>query len=382
MAIKSNFLLATLGVFLALANGSVAFSQEITLTNQQKDEIAELQDVRLDSPSTTSSGGRLHTAARLLATADDSSAQLTLSTHNESAGSTSSSDFAITVTAPLSKKTKRADFLSVDGLPSQLSLGVSYTHSLVNLNVDEATFPLQQRASDLLTKATETCLVAPSTQALAAATRETKCRGLILSEAGDFLSPEENTELDALYSNTYNILTARPYTVLGLNGTIGTQKFNYFDTSTLAGQEERKVAYSAGAWVGYLPHLKSPVFFIASFETRRSYSEAGQATYCPTGATTPTVKCTTGAFGPPSGEIDHKISGKVRFKIKGLNAFGIEMSAAYDFHDDTWGVELPIYFLPNTDNSLIGGFRVAYDSKKDDFQAGIFVGKRFNLTGQ
>ena len=371
--------IAVIGAPFAIATPAQA--QEVILTDKDKGNIAEKRAASLSNPSTTSTGGQLQSDARLVATAGDTSAQLTLSSHAKAKDAKSSSDFSITFTAPLSSDTKRADFLTVDGLPGQWSVGFKFTQSLLNLNDDSATAPLKRRVSALLSKATQTCKTAATNQALTQTARDSKCSGLMASQTGDYLSPSELTELNAIYNNTYEVILDRPYTVFGLTGTIGTQKFSYFDASTLAEQSQRKFSYTAGAWVGYLPHLKSSLFFVASFEAKRDYTKAKAATYCPTGGTTPTVKCTTGPFGPPTEEIDTKVTGKVRYRGSADSPFGVELAATYDIHDNSWGIEFPVYLILGKDNGLIGGVRAAYDSKKDDFEFGIFVGKRFDFTG-
>ena len=378
---QPNLALLTVVIGVALANAAPAQAQEVNLTETDRDNLAATRAASLSNPSTTSTGGQLQSDARLVASAGDTSAQLTLSTHGEGKDAKSSSDLSITFTAPLSSDTKRADFLTVDGLPGQWSVGFKFTQSLLNLNDNSATAPLKRRVSALLTTASRNCKAAAANQALTQTARESKCNGLMASQTGDYLSPAELTELNAIYNHTYEVILDRPYTVFGLTGTIGTQKFSYFDASTLAEQSQRKVSYTAGAWVGYLPHLKSSLFFVASFEAKRDYTKAKAATYCPTGGTTPTVKCTTGPFGPPTEEIDTKVTGKVRYRSSADSPFGLEMAATYDIHDNSWGIEFPVYLILGKDNGLIGGVRAAYDSKKDDFEFGIFVGKRFDFTG-
>lgn len=349
------------------------------------DEIATEDSVKADqvktltNPSTTSSGGQLKAAARLAASQDDSSAQITLTLNGEGEGSKANSSLAVTLTAPLSKKTKRADFLTVDGLPSELSLGFSFNQSFVNLDVEDVANSMRKKRSALLDKATSACMIAKGNQTLATDARLTKCRDVSLADAGEYLEAVDVKELNRIGNNEYEAMMRRSYFLLGATGSVGTQKFEFFDASTLGGQSQRKVSYTAGAWFGFLPQLKSHVFLIAGFEAKKSYKDADEATYCPTGTITPTVKCTTGPFGPPQKEIDTKIATKARFSFGSSFPIGIEVAAAYDFYDKSWGVELPVYLLTDKDDGLIGGLRGAYDSKKDDFQFGIFVGKKFDF---
>jgi len=355
----------------ALASPALAQTGGDSLTVAQED-----LEARLDAPQMSSSGGRLRPAIRLLGSTTDSAAQITFSTHDEAPGSLSNTDFAITITAPLSKDTKRASFVTVDGLPNQLSVGFSLTTSLVD--IDGA---FRSPASDMkfLRKATDSCLTASANQSLSASARQDKCEGLDAASAFQYLSAEDQQEWSALRQRTYDAVMARPFSIVSLSAEVGTRKFAYFDTGTLGELSDRKVSYSAGVWFGYLPNLKSKVFLVAGFEAKRDYEAADEATYCPVGTPGPTVKCTTGPFGPPTAETDYKLAGKLRFKLGDALPVGLEISAAYDLEDDKWGVEVPIYLLPNKDGGLVGGLRGAYDSKKDDFQFGIFIGKTFDF---
>lgn len=349
-----------------------AYAQDIAASQDPALQLESI-DEKFTAPSTTSEGGRLQPAARIIGGTDKTSAQITFSTHSEGRSAPANTDFAITVTAPLSEDTGRADFLTVDGLPGQWSVGVTLSFSLIDF--DGVNQKIGTRAK-LLKRARQNCLVAPTNQELTAAELDTKC-DLMESQVGDYLKPAELQELNVARNSVYDSLEKKSFTLINLSGTVGSQEFNHFDTGTLAKSTDRKVSYSGSIWAGFLPQLNSKFFLVGGFEAKRDYTDADKATYCPTGAPTPTVKCTTGPFGPPQEEIDYKVAGKVRYKISG--AIGIEVAAAYDFHDKSWGIEAPIYFIVDKDGGLTGGIRAGYDSKEKDVQFGIFIGKSFGF---
>lgn len=334
---------------------------------------AEQIDEGLSAPSTTSNGGRLKPAARIIGGTDDTTAQITFSTHSEGSDLPSTTDFSITLTAPLDEDTGRADFLTVDGLPSQWSVGFNLSVSLVDFDgVNQA----YGRRGKLLELASTNCVRAEANQKLTANERSEKC-DLMESQVGDYLSAAELQELNATRNTVYDSLEKKSFTIINLAGTVGTQEFEFFDSTTLDKSADRKVSYAGSVWFGHLPSIKSKVFLIGGFEAKRSYSNAAKATYCPTGTSGPTVKCTTGPFGPPKEETDLKVSGKVRYRLSG--SVGMEISAAYDFHDKSWGIEAPLYFIVDKDGGLTGGLRAAYDSKEKDVQFGIFIGQTFGF---
>lgn len=345
------------------------------------DDLAN-QNRALNVQSSESQGGRLLPSIKVLTGTDDSTAQLTFSTHSERASSFSSDDFALTFSAPISETKKRAEFLTQDGLPDQVSAGFTFTHSFVNL---DGVRWKNGRIAALSLEAQQACLSSTKNADLSASARQEKCESMDSRQIGAaYLSEDKQAELLDLFNKPTDEVAKRTYTILTVSGNIGTQKFDYFDPLNLAAKSDRKTALSLGAWFGVLPQLKSPVFLVVGFEAKRNYTADDDATYCPASTGSAPVKCTTGAFAPPSEEIDYKLSGKVRFTTQighegSKTPFGIEVSASYDLHDNTWGVQVPVYVFIDKDNGLTGGFRGAYDSKKDKFTASVFIGKTFDF---
>ena len=383
MAKMTKFALpAALGALL-LANPALAQ----VLLQKDDPQVQQAQEDRTYITTTEDNdllGGRLRPAFRIVASSEDSEAQITFSTHDEGSDGFSQQAFAITLTAPISKKTKRADFLTEGGLPSQLSLGFSFSASLVNLNDIDWN---NGKISDLMAKSEANCTAKFASRNLEPAKLAEECEtGVPFRNRKDLhLDAADAKQLEAWFQDPIKVLKKRSFVSFNVAGSVGTEEFEFFDSSTLAADSKRTTNYAVGASVGFLPHLDSHVFFVAGFEAKRTYAEADEATYCPTGGTGPSVKCTTGPFGPPEQEIDRKVTFTVRFAGKlplgggEKSPFGIDVTTAYDFHDKTWGVEAPIYFLVDKDNGLTGGLRGAYDSKEDEFQFGVFIGKTFDF---
>lgn len=337
---------------------------------------------KVDAQLPGSQGGRLLPSVKILTGIEDTTAQITFSTHSEKSSSLSNDDFALTFSAPVSKKTKRADFLTQDGLPGKVSAGATFTHSFVNLT--GIVWPSGSIAA-LTQEAYANCLASTDNPALSAKDRKALCDGMNTRQLGDkYLSKDKQEAMLQLFNQPTDAVARRSYTVLSVSGAIGTETFEYFDPATLASTSKRKTALSLGAWLGVLPQLKSPFFLIGGFEAKRSYTADKDATFCPAPSGPAPVKCTTGAFAPPAEEIDYKLSAKVRFTTNlGRDGdklpLGAELSASYDLHDDTWGVELPVYVFIDKDNGLTGGLRGAYDSKNDKLELSIFIGKTFDF---
>lgn len=356
------------------------------LSAEQIEAIESAQENRAfatTSQTGDSMAGQLNTAARLLVKSSDSEAELTLSTKGRGGKSMSNQSFAVTVTAPISKETKRADFITDAGLPGKLSLSGSISISLVDL--DDVKWHRGNIAA-LVMKSDQQCRLGLQGQDLTDEKIAEKCEEAVPfnNRKKFYLDSADQALLDKYRAGNLDILVSRPFWAFNLQGTVGTEKFEFFDSGTLASSSERRTSYSVGASIGFLPRLNSHWFGAVGFETKKSHKAAKAATYCPVGGPAP-VKCTTGPFGPPQTETDHKLRGTVRYagslktSPNGASPIGAELVAAYDFHDKTWGVELPVYLFVDKDSTLTGGIRGAYDSKQDDFQFGIFIGKSFDF---
>lgn len=381
---QSAHLFAFAATIPLLAASSPASANQLSAEQIEAIELAqENRAFATTSQTGDATGGQLSTAARLLVKSSDSEAELTLSTKGRGGKSMSNQSFAVTVTAPISKKSKRADFITDAGLPGKLSVSGSISISLVDL--DDVNWHRGNIAS-LVMKSDQQCRLGLQGQNLTEDIIAEKCEESVPfnNRRKFYLDRDDQALLDKYRAGNLDMLVSRPFWAFNLQGTVATEKFEYFDSGTLMASDERRTSYSFGASIGFLPRLDSHWFGAVGFESKKSHKAANEATYCPVGGATP-IKCTTGPFGPPQTEIDHKLRGTVRYagslrtSPNGASPIGAELVAAYDFHDKTWGVQLPVYLFVDKDNSLTGGIRGAYDSKEDDFQFGIFIGKSFDF---
>lgn len=349
---------------------------------------AQEQRVRTTTAETGNGlSGRLRPAFRVITSNEDSDVSITASRNSEADGGLKAQSFAVTLTAPLSKTTGRADFITVDGLPGQVSLGFSYSASFTDL--DDIKWNNDQIAQ-LMLKSEQACRNENAGRSFDDDKMAEVCETSVpfRNRKDLHLNTDDKAQLLTWFEDPIKVVKRRSFVTGNFAGSVGTEEFEFFDVATLVSGKQRKTSYLLGASVGFLPHLNSNVFIVGGFELKRSYKAASDSTFCPTGGTGPTVKCTTGPFGPPKEEIDRKIKLTVRYAgalkfgpagSKESTPFGIEFISAYDFHDKTWGIEVPFYVLVDKDHGLTGGLRGAYDSKEDDFQFGVFVSKAFGF---
>ena len=109
-----------------------------------------------------------------------------------------------------------------------------------------------------------------------------------------------------------------------------------------------------------------------SCRTKNSLPRSG------TGVTS--VTCYTAAFGTPVRKTDAIAFGAVRYSgdVVGV-PLGVELKVAYEPSEDRWGVALPVYFIKNKDGKLNGGAKIGWQSDKDDFSFGFFIGAAFDF---
>jgi hypothetical protein len=168
---------------------------------------------------------------------------------------------------------------------------------------------------------------------------------------------------------------------MGFEASVGRNGFEFIDPATLANLTDTRVQWSARAYYSqYFLQTRTAFTLSASYE--RAYKAAKEATFCPPNPNNVVVRCTTAAGGPPVLNESLLLSAGLRhqFQSGALNGFAISPLLTYDVLDDAVGVDLPIYFIPNSDGGLSGGVRFGYRSDRDDeFTAGIFIGAAFNI---
>jgi hypothetical protein len=122
----------------------------------------------------------------------------------------------------------------------------------------------------------------------------------------------------------------------------------------------------------------------ASLAYSRSYKAGDDIQLCQTIGVGNQTQCLTGALGAPQVTKKYILAGEYRKlvtlgKLPGSPSMGFTPRVSYEFSSKGMLLELPVYFVPNKEKALNGGIRAAYDTKKDDFAFGLFVGVPFSL---
>lgn len=174
----------------------------------------------------------------------------------------------------------------------------------------------------------------------------------------------------------------RDATDYGVEATVGFTDFDWIDQGTFSERKERRTSWGITAHYNrYLRSTKTAFTFSASYQ--RGYRPVDEMLLCPPGATAPAAQCKTARGSPPTKDEKGLVAVGLRhqFMQNGtLLPIAVAPLVTYDITHHVWGVDVPIYFVPDKASTLNGGIRFGYRSdRKEKFSVGIFVGTSFSL---
>jgi hypothetical protein len=164
----------------------------------------------------------------------------------------------------------------------------------------------------------------------------------------------------------------------GLDLSLGINEFLWTDPVTFGPQKSQEVDWSVTANVA---HYFPGFVFSASASYQSAYEAAAEQQLCP-----PNAACVTARAAAPTRNEHFVLSAGFRYRFVGgdgqLARLAIAPQVNYDFEDDVWAVDVPIYFIPGPNGGLNGGVRLGYRSDRDnEFSVGLFIGTTFSLLG-
>jgi hypothetical protein len=168
---------------------------------------------------------------------------------------------------------------------------------------------------------------------------------------------------------------------IGLHGGVEWQSFDYFDPLSLAENEEDHKSWEfGGSLTWYL--RETPTAFTVSAEYERAYESVDEVILCPAPVGATPATCVQGPNAAPALEKAVKLTANLRHRFFAgdrLSNIAISPRVTFDASNRDAGIELPVYFIPNSDAGLVAGAKAGYTTKKDDFVFGVFVGAAFGL---
>ena len=171
-------------------------------------------------------------------------------------------------------------------------------------------------------------------------------------------------------------------TDFGFEATVGINDFEWRSPTTLALQTERHTDWSVAAhYAHYFVSTKTAV--TASVSYQRAFQAADEQLLCPPNPANPATDCKTARGAAPSRNENLLLSLGLRhqFMLNGnLLPLAVAPIVTYDVVDNVFGVDVPVYFMPNGDGRLTGGVRFGYRSDHDNhFSVGVFMAAAFSI---
>lgn len=261
---------------------------------------------------------------------------------DEDSGKLWSRLFTIKATTPFDDKKNRADFSTLDGLATGLSVKLGFNKTWSRMK-DEAT---DFDKEELRKLAVATC-TDPD--------RRTSCLDAI-AKGWEVLLPRAFKWGHAL---DVHIGGAR-------NG------FDYFDPTFTKVSDTRFSWLIGGSYGVY--NQKRTQFYAAGFDFVRGYAAAKEQIFCPPGSAPAGLECLQGRFAPPKNDVSRLLY----LETRQVWRWPFSVRLTRDLARDEAGIDIPIYFAQNKDKKFDGGFRMGWTTT-DHFQAGVFIGTTFDM---
>jgi len=173
---------------------------------------------------------------------------------------------------------------------------------------------------------------------------------------------------------------------IGLEASVGYRHYSFLDRATATKNTSDKVPWGLKVFGTYLPGHGTAL--TASVAYQRGYKEGDALVVCPLPSPPSATICQSGPGGEPfrkdkvllAFEARHMFDlSRTRWQNGVIDRIGLGPQFTYDAKNDEFGIDLPVYFVPDAKGNLIGGIRLGYKTAPDHFTAGVFVGGAFDL---
>jgi hypothetical protein len=165
----------------------------------------------------------------------------------------------------------------------------------------------------------------------------------------------------------------------GFNADIGRQQVKYVDTANFIEIENTRTPWSLNAFAGLIGSDYS-WSARANYTYINKFDDADEGEFClPNLDPMAEEDCLTGPLGEPTEDTTSLVSLEVRkrfrFKVgNGEVPLAIAPQVTFDFDENEFGIDVPVYLTSNNEGQLNGGIRFGYRSDDKDFAVGIFIG--------
>jgi hypothetical protein len=172
----------------------------------------------------------------------------------------------------------------------------------------------------------------------------------------------------------------------GVDVSLGFDRFEYFEASTLAKRDDDELQFGAGLFVAYYP-ASGTSGIIGRVEYQNAYQAVEDAVVCRSVVVDPDEDCAFGAGAPPEHVERLNISAEYRraFDLRRSNGSLVGMLAispkvTVDALSGEHELEVPVYYVPRGDWPIAPGVSLTYSSEDDEVGFGVFLRTSFTLN--
>lgn len=266
----------------------------------------------------------------------------------------------IKLSAPVDKDTSSTEFTNLDGLANNLSIAGTWSWvgwGLVELNDPVAIVKRQKQACENNNIPSAKCVSD--------------------GEVEKFLREEGRSDREIRKGILdFDRATFQDAWVWGVfvEGKLGHRKYEFFDQNAEDHDPEKISRSFSASIVGiYGP---GRVLFGLTQQTAFEESKVKVRRCNAVEGSTVLEECKELPLGAPN-EVDSVIA---RTELRHIfGRWAISPLISHDFEKSVWGIEIPIYFVPDNKGLLTGGFRLGWRSDEEDPRASIFLAKPLSL---
>ncbi|MES2130360.1 MAG: hypothetical protein V4463_24075 [Pseudomonadota bacterium] len=275
---------------------------------------------------------------------------------------------SLIVSAPLDKKEKLSDLLTLDGLAATSSIAFAFN----SFTADIIRVPVSARDLAALDAICLRILAAKNPKAA----KEAEGKPFDGCDSGYVAANGTKQDADEFDRYFWRGDTHKPMWMWGVNGKVAFPSYEYVDAAKLAKDKRKETPWSVGAYASAVPRDTKAIVTL-DLKYQRAFEEGDDTILCPVGAAgAGSVTCVSGALGQPRSITKKLLAVDLR---RDFGAVGVGFTLTHDFARKDTTVELPVYFIKDGDGKLNAGVKFAYRSEKKQYGASIFVGSSLGI---
>lgn len=290
----------------------------------------------------------------------------------------STTRLGMTASATLKEGQNDKSLLTLDGFSGGTTVGLHFSHSWNKLGSGKAVADEVDRQFAAAKLACNKRL--ESDARMSVADKALECSGDNGGQGYFTAIYNPSGFRDALGVQFLNPIT--PYFGFDFEG--NQAKFDYLDRTSFSMKSTKKFSYEAQIYAGGVLRDR-PMGARITMTLARKFEDADPVNLCQTTTVPGQIQCLEGADGAPTPTTQRTVGvqGYAAFGIdkQGNPRFGFAPSFSYDWHNDAFEIDAPLYLARDAQKRLSGGIRATYTDEPDpaggrktDFNIGLFIG--------